>query len=263
MGVLCHQQAGMDERMLSCFKAAGRWVSAMAVCVLLAPAGAAAADHPVTATSGNAFSPAQVMIPVGDSVRWTNAGGPHNVAFDDGNFTVPMTAQLPAGWPALVRRTFNVPGQFGYVCVQHEASFGMVGTVTVSATPPPPPGTPPPPGRDPGSPGTGTPGGQPAPKKQAIKITLRVSDPTPRSGSRVRFYGSVTPADDGRKIRLQKRARGGTFKTVVGVTLRDAGSTRSTFSRRLKVKADGVYRARFGSALSGRRKLDVSAVSRA
>ena len=84
---------------------------------------------------------------------------------------------------------------------------------------------------------------------------------TPRRAlnSRVRFYGSVTPARDGRKVKLQKRGRGGTFKTVAETTLKDAGDARSTFSKRLKVKADGVYRARFGSALSGKRKLNVGA----
>ncbi|HEX2414481.1 MAG TPA: hypothetical protein VHJ37_04620, partial [Thermoleophilaceae bacterium] len=118
---------------------------------------------------------------------------------------------------------------------------------------PPPPGSPPPPG---GSPTPGTPS-QPGTKKSATKITLKVSDATPRAGSRVRFYGSVTPAHDGRKVAIQKRGRGGTFKTVVRVTLRDAGSARSTFSKRLKVKADGAYRARFGSAVSATRRLDV------
>ena len=145
----------------------------------------------------------------------------------------------------------------------------MIGTVTLVPHPRSTPGTPPPGGTPPsggnpgtpgGSPGTpggspGTPGGQPGPGGQTTKVTLKVSDKTPREGSRVRFYGSVTPTDDG-KVRIQKRGRGGSFKTVTTAALKDAGA-RSTFSKRLRVKADGVYRARFGSALSAKRKLDV------
>ena len=157
---------------------------------------------------------------------------------------------------------FNEPGEFSYICANPAHSM-MIGVVNVTAAPPPPPGTPPPPGSPPpgtpGSPGSpGTPGspGQPGSNKPATKITLKVSDKTPRSGTRVRFYGSVKPADDGR-VRIQKRGRGGKFKTVARATLKDAGA-RSTYSRRLKIKADGVYRARFGSALSAKRRLNVS-----
>ena len=139
----------------------------------------------------------------------------------------------------------------------------MTGTVDVVPAPPARPHPPEPrrrPAAAPARPAAapGTPGGQPGPGEPKLKVTLKVSDATPRANSRVRFYGSVTPARDGRKVKLQKRGRGGKFKTVAETTLRDAGDARSTFSKRLKVKADGVYRARFGSALSGKRKLNVS-----
>jgi plastocyanin len=243
----------MDERTFTGTRAAGRWVSAVVVCVLVAPAGAAAADQSVS-VSNFQFNPDPVSIFVGDTVTWMNTGGTHNVHFAGDFFEYPGSPSADS-WSG--NYTFTAAGTFSYICDQHPLQ--MTGTVNVSAAPPPPPGTPPP-GTPPPPGGTpGTPGGQPAPKKQATKITLRVSDATPRSGSRVRFYGRVTPAADGRKVRIQKRARGGSFKTVASATLRDAGSARSTFSKRLRVKADGVYRARFGSALSAKRKLDVSA----
>ena len=65
----------------------------------------------------------------------------------------------------------------------------------------------------------------------------------------------MKPADDG-KVKIQKRGRSGKYKTVASATLEDAGA-RSTYSKRLRIKADGVYRARFGSALSAKRKLNV------
>ena len=56
----------MDERTVSRTKAAGRWASAVAVCVLVAPAGAGAANHPVNATGNQQhFSPAEITVPVG------------------------------------------------------------------------------------------------------------------------------------------------------------------------------------------------------
>jgi plastocyanin len=253
----------MDERTLSRTKAAGRWVSAITVCVLVAPAGAVAAEHDVNVggPGGNlTFSPPAIEINVGDTITWTNRGGSHNI-----RFAGEPAARAVSSTAWSYERTFPVADTFSYYCEPHQDN-GMTGTVRVVTPPgtPPPPGGTSPPGDNPGSPGDnpggspGSPGGQPGTKKSATKITLKVSDATPRAGSRVRFYGSVTPAHDGRKVAIQKRGRGGSFKTVARATLRDAGRARSTFSRRLRVRADGVYRARFGSVLSAKRKLDVS-----
>ena len=76
-------------------------------------------------------------------------------------------------------------------------------------------------------------------------ITLRLSDRTPRVGQRVRFFGRLCPEHDGTKIAIQRR-RAGTWRTVRSAVLQDiAGSTCSKFSRRLAVRRDGAYRARF------------------
>jgi hypothetical protein len=77
-----------------------------------------------------------------------------------------------------------------------------------------------------------------------IKVVLRVSDRTPRTGQRVRFYGTAAPQHDGRSVRLQRQTSTGSWTTVARTLLRDAGEERSSFSRRMRVRRDGVYRAR-------------------
>ena len=75
-------------------------------------------------------------------------------------------------------------------------------------------------------------------------VGLRLSDSTPRRGSNVRFSGSVFPAHDGLHVVIQKRSSSGSFVTVARPVLRDAGSAKSTFTRRLRIYRDGVYRAK-------------------
>jgi len=75
-----------------------------------------------------------------------------------------------------------------------------------------------------------------------IRVGTRVSDSTPRRGSRVRFFGSAFPAHDGRRVTIQRRSPSGRFVTVARTRLRDAGTTKSTYSRRVRVYRDGTYR---------------------
>ncbi|MBI5311501.1 MAG: hypothetical protein HZB14_10840 [Actinobacteria bacterium] len=74
------------------------------------------------------------------------------------------------------------------------------------------------------------------------KVTLRVSDRTPKRRSQVRFYGTVTPAADGSYVSLQKRTSTGAFRTVARVKLVDGGDLFSRYSRKLRVSSNGVYR---------------------
>jgi plastocyanin len=212
------------------------WALLVSLAVLLVSAGgASAADQTVTAQSTNTFNPSTVTINPGDTVTWNNSGGTHNVVFTDGLFTMPISPVAPGStaWP--VARTFNSLGTFSYFC-GNPAHTGMDGAVSVNAAPPPGGGggTPPPPGADPDP---GTPG-QP---KTELKLRLKLSDATPRRGGRVRFFGSVRPAIDGRVL-IQRRGRKRSYRTVARVILKDRPST-STFSRRLRA-APGVYRAR-------------------
>jgi plastocyanin len=82
----------------------------------------------VTATPDTVFVPGTVTIRVGDSVRWTNVDGFHNVQADDGTWT----SGAPALAPWTFTRTFTTAGTFGYHCLPHGSpGAGMFGTVIV------------------------------------------------------------------------------------------------------------------------------------
>ncbi len=76
------------------------------------------------------------------------------------------------------------------------------------------------------------------------RVGLSLSDTTPARGRLVRFSGSVSPAHDGRTAYIQRRSSTGRFVTVAKTTLRDAGTAKSTYSRRVRVSSDGVYRVK-------------------
>jgi Copper binding proteins, plastocyanin/azurin family len=201
----------------------------------------------VQATSADTFVQSDVTVTVGEKVTWTNTGGTHNVVFDDGMFTQPATAMMPSGWPPIVSRTFSQAGDYTYYCQLHR-SIGMTGTVHVVAAGAPPMGGGSPGGSTGGgstgggsgggSQGGGSPGSG-APKKTPFKVTLRTS----RSKGKARFSGTVRPAQDGRRVLIQVRGRGGRYKTVAKVRLKHARGNQSVFSVRLRVAHAGVFRA--------------------
>jgi plastocyanin len=271
----------MEERERQARRGAGgrasalaRWVpflgvSAAVAVVLVTPAAAGSgvlADAEVTANSNNTFTPATLEVSPGDTVTWRNAGGFHDVVFEDGPRHPPGGASSdPWSYP----RTFTQTGIYRYYCSQHGTlNSGMRGSVTVVTALPPPGGTPPPPGGGtPPPPGGGTPppggGGNPPPGgggggggdpgggggggspggRLDTTVTLKVSDATPARGARVRFFGTVRPERDGRMLQLQRR-RGRSYVTVTRIRLTEAGSTRSKFSKRVRIVGDAVFRAR-------------------
>jgi len=81
------------------------------------------------------------------------------------------------------------------------------------------------------------------------RVSLRLSDRTPRAGRRVRFSGAVQPAHDGARVRLQRRTRTGGWKTVASPLLVSAlpidGIDRSRYAKRVRVRASGTYRTVF------------------
>jgi len=112
---------------------------ALAMCALITSAGAvSAAEIFVTANPDNTFTPANVVINVGDTVTWTNAGGLHNVEATDGSFRCANGCDGdgmggngdPATNPWSASVTFTEAGVTDYVCVVH-VGIGMVGSVTV------------------------------------------------------------------------------------------------------------------------------------
>jgi plastocyanin len=241
------------------------------VVLVLAVVGAAATsagaqNMSVTATASNQFTPSDVTVNVGEMVTWSNVGGQnHNVVFDDGSFTEPSPPST-SNWT--VSRTFGVVGNFTYYCEIHgdPGGQGMSGIVRVVEQPPPPGGTPP----APAPPGGNLPGGNPpsgpgapGPEGEALAVTLKFSDATPLAGKRVRVFGVVKPARDGRKVAIQKRLRNGRYKTIATTRLKAAPGDKSVYALRLRLAADTVLRARVAgddeaaTGLSKRRKLDV------
>jgi plastocyanin len=84
---------------------------------------ASAADQAVTAQPSSEWSPDDVTIDIGDTVTWNNAGGIHNVAFNDGSYTQPAQ---PSSSDWSVQRTFESPGIFRYQCGFHGSSMSGV-----------------------------------------------------------------------------------------------------------------------------------------
>jgi hypothetical protein len=77
-------------------------------------------------------------------------------------------------------------------------------------------------------------------------LYLNANDATPRRGQRVRFHGELYPERNGRSVYIQKRVRGG-YRTVARTVLRKGGDdgldTWSTYSVRIRVSRNGLYRA--------------------
>ena len=75
-------------------------------------------------------------------------------------------------------------------------------------------------------------------------VGMRLSDSTPRRGSLVKFSGSVFPAHDGTRAQIQRRTSSGGWVTVARPMLADAGTDHSTYTRRIRIFRDGVYRVK-------------------
>jgi hypothetical protein len=74
------------------------------------------------------------------------------------------------------------------------------------------------------------------------RVTMRVDDPLPSRGQRVRFFGSVLPAHDGLLAHIQRRTPSGAYRNVARLPLLDAGAARSRFEAAIPVTRSGVYR---------------------
>jgi plastocyanin len=106
-------------------------VAVVTPCLALAAAAALASTADVTVTSlpANTFIPQVVTIRVGDSVRWTNTDGIHNVFSDDG---FSFTSGSPAAAPWTYTYVFTTAGTFGYHCQPHGSpGTGQSGTIVV------------------------------------------------------------------------------------------------------------------------------------
>ena len=107
---------------------------ALLAILLATPAWSATFDVTVGGVN-TVFTPATLDVHVGDTVRWHNAGGFHNVLADDSSFGTSVSSDA---WT--FSHTFNSAGTFGYYCEQHGSpGAGMFGTIRVAAVTPPPP----------------------------------------------------------------------------------------------------------------------------
>lgn len=90
------------------------------------------------------FSPAEITVPVGTTVRWDNVSAIVHTATDDpAKAADAANAKLPDGaqpWDSgdiaaggSWEYTFTVPGEYVYNCTPHEAA-GMVGRITVTGS---------------------------------------------------------------------------------------------------------------------------------
>lgn len=85
-----------------------------------------------------------------------------------------------------------------------------------------------------------------------VKVTLRLSDRTPRAGQRVWFTGGVLPGHDGKIARIQRRTAAGRWRTIATTPLVAANPvgaiTRSKYAKRLRIRKTGTYRVRVAPA---------------
>jgi hypothetical protein len=77
-----------------------------------------------------------------------------------------------------------------------------------------------------------------------LAVGIRLSDSTPARGQRVRFFGSVLPKHNRRKVFIQRRRADGRWRTVARTLTRNATGNRSKYSKRVRIRRTGVYRVR-------------------
>ena len=80
-----------------------------------------------------------------------------------------------------------------------------------------------------------------------LRVSFSVGDSTPKKGARVRFYGTVAPAHDGKPLLIQRKTATG-YRTVARSALLDNGTANSKYSRRVRIGATGTYRVVVESA---------------
>jgi hypothetical protein len=79
-----------------------------------------------------------------------------------------------------------------------------------------------------------------------VKVTLHVRPHRTAAGHRVRFFGKVLPAHNGKVAQIQRQTRTGRWRTVARTRLRAAapvnGVAASRFAKRVRVRHSGNYR---------------------
>ena len=107
--------------------------------LLLSLLGCATAGSAATFTirvggNSNTFTPSSLTITSGDTVTWSNAGGFHNVAADDGSFRNGDASSSAWTFSRTFNSTSNKPTTIRYFCEVHGApgGIGMAGSIVVN-----------------------------------------------------------------------------------------------------------------------------------
>jgi plastocyanin len=223
------------------------------------------ANVDVTAGPGETFSPKTVTVAQGDSVTWTNAGGFHNVKFEDGLFTEPSPPDSTS-WK--VSRTFTTAGTYGYYCEVHQ-SEGMTGTVVVNppsgTTTPPPGGGGPPPGPPPGtvvdksapSLSLSVRSAQRILRRRALVISVRVDEQ-----ATVTAKARITVPGASRVLKLRKATRklapGVRAKLKLRLSRKKRAAVASALARRSRLRAKVTVTAKDAAGNTRSHKRSVS-----
>jgi plastocyanin len=224
------------------------------------------ADETVSATTDSAFDPTTVTINVGDTVTWNNAGGFHNVHFDDGSFVGP-SAPSADSWN--VSHKFSTAGAFRYYCETHGTpnGGGMSGTVVVKAAGT---GTTEPPGGAPGpAPSPTQPADTVAPtvrlagktrqnvvRRRGLLVAVRVDEP-----ATVSAMGRIVLPGASKVIRLRKVTRALPAGTTRKIKLRLAKGPLRAIERtlrrgvRLSARVTVTAKDQAGNVRTARRKV--------
>jgi plastocyanin len=123
-----------------------RGVVALAVLTGLVPV--LQAQGTTITASDRVFTPREVTIAPGGSVRLANSGGIHNFKFADGSYPANPTDASDPVWDDLAR-TFPAAGDYTFVCAAHSEMTGVVHVRDPAATATPSPTATPDPGPDP------------------------------------------------------------------------------------------------------------------
>lgn len=85
-----------------------------------------------------------------------------------------------------------------------------------------------------------------------VKVVIHVSTLRPFRGQLVRFFGTVTPAHNGRYAQIQRRTATGTWRTVASTKLVAGGLVNgvavSRYSKKIRIRFSGTYRVRVNPA---------------
>jgi hypothetical protein len=76
----------------------------------------------------------------------------------------------------------------------------------------------------------------------AYATSIKTKGKRVHNGKRVKFSGIVTPAHDGAVVLIEKRGKGGVFKTIAKTVLKHTSLPQSSYSRTVRLHKSGVFR---------------------